>query len=243
VDNPINSVTEEDRQFVLDNANKLLDLPKPLTKEDVIAERCGVRPLAIQGTDGKADWVQLSRKHAIDKNPKTLYMSIFGGKLTDCINVGNEVAGIIEAFGIKLPYADKKWYGEPDDSIKEEFMHRAELMDFDSLTPESSSEPLTQRFWRRYGRNAINMLESIRENPKKGELLIENSEYLRVEIEHAAQREMVTKLDDFLRRRSKISLVLTQQEILADPGLTEACHILFGDQAEEKLAEYINDKF
>lgn len=239
VASPHSHVTDEDRQFVLDNVNKLLDLPKALTQDDVISERCGVRPLAIEDKDGKADWVQLSRKHAIDVNRDSQYMSIFGGKLTDCINVGDEVAGIIASFDIDLPYANKKWYGEPDDSIKEEFMHRAELMDFDALTPKSSSEPLTQRFWRRYGRNAINMLESIRENPEKGELLIENSEYLRVEIEHAAQREMITKLDDFLRRRSKISLVLTQQEIMSDPGLKEACQILFGEQAEDKIAEYI----
>ncbi|GGZ49152.1 glycerol-3-phosphate dehydrogenase/oxidase [Paraglaciecola chathamensis] len=239
VDNPYAHVTEADRQFVLDNVNKLLALDKPLTKEDVIAERCGVRPLAIKGTGGKADWVQLSRKHAIDQNAQHKYMSIFGGKLTDCINVGDEVAGIVKEFGIDLPYADFKWYGEPDDSVRDEFFHRAKLMNFDALTPATSSEPLTSRFWRRYGRNAINMLEAIRENPEKAELLIENSEYLRVEIEHAAQREMVTKLEDFLRRRSKISLVVRQEDILAAPGLREACEILFGDEAEAKLQEYI----
>lgn len=240
VQSPYAYVSDEDRQFVLDNVNKLLNLPKPLTKEDVIAERCGVRPLAIKGKGGKADWVQLSRKHAIDINADNRYMSIFGGKLTDCINVGDEVVGIVESFGINIPHKQFKWYGEPDDAIKQEFMHRAELMGFDQLTPASSSEPLTSRFWRRYGRNAINMLEIIRENPEKAELLIENSEYLRVEIEHAAQREMVTKLDDFLRRRSKISLVVREEDILAAPGLKEACKILFGDQAEEKLQEYID---
>lgn len=238
VESPNTHVTDADRQFVLDNVNKLLALSKPLTKADVISERCGVRPLAVKGKDGKADWVQLSRKHAIDINKDTSYMSIFGGKLTDCINVGDEVAGIIENFGIELPYPDQKWYGEPDESIKAEFMHRATLMNFDDLTPATSSEPLTQRFWRRYGRNAINMLESIRENPEKGELLIKNSEYLRVELEHASQREMVTKLDDFLRRRSKISIVLSEADILSDPGLKEACEILFGDEAESKIEEY-----
>ena len=141
--------------------------------------------------------------------------------------------------GVDLPYADFKWYGEPDDTVRDEFFHRAKLMNFDALTPQTSSEPLTSRFWRRYGRNAINMLEAIRENPAKAELLIENSEYLRVEIEHAAQREMVTKLEDFLRRRSKISLVVRQEDILAAPGLREACEILFGDEAEAKLQEYI----
>lgn len=238
VNNPHAQVTDEDRQFVLDNVNKLLDLAKPLTREDIISERCGVRPLAIKDKNGKADWVQLSRKHAIDINKETAYMSIFGGKLTDCINVGNEVADIIESFGIALPFATQKWYGEPDDSIKNEFMHRAKLMNFDDLTPESSSEPLTQRFWRRYGRNAINMLESIRENPDKGKLLIKNAEYLVVELEHASQREMVTKLDDFLRRRSKISMVLKPEAILNDPGLQEACKILFGEQADSKIQEY-----
>ena len=62
---------------------------------------------------------------------------------------------------------------------------------------------------------------------------------MRVEIEHAANREMITKLEDFLRRRSKISLVVRKRDILAAPGLKEACEILFGDEAEQKLQEYI----
>jgi glycerol-3-phosphate dehydrogenase len=239
VDTPHSEVTDADRQFVLGNVNKLLDLSTPLTEQDVIAQRCGVRPLAIKGQGGKADWVQLSRKHAIDLNLADQHLSIFGGKLTDCINVGEEVAALVKGLGIKLPYEDFKWYGEPDDSVKNEFMHRAKLMNFDDLTPATSSEPLSKRFWRRYGRNAINMLENIRENPQKAELLIENSEYLRVEIEHAAEREMITKLEDFLRRRSKISLVVRKEDILAAPGLCEACQILFGDAAKAKLQEYI----
>ena len=239
VEKPESYVTEDDRRFVLDNVNALLSLDNPITEQDIIAERCGVRPLAIEGTGGKADWVKLSRKHAIDKDEANHYLSIFGGKLTDCINVGDEVAQLVNGFGVTYPHPNHKWYGEPDISVKREFMHRAELMGLDDLTPETSSEPLTQRFWRRYGRNAINMLESIRENPRMGELLIENSEYLRVEIEHAAKREMVTKLEDFLRRRSKISLVVRTEDILAAPGLKEACEILFGDEAQAKLDEYI----
>ncbi len=238
VESPLSEVTDADRQFVLDNVNRLLDLDKPLTFADIIAERCGVRPLAIKGNSGKADWVQLSRKHAVDTDQANKHLSIFGGKLTDCINVGDEVSGIVADLGVELPYPQQKWYGEPGDSVKREFLHRARLMQLDAMTPSSSSEPLTQRFWRRYGRNAITMLESIREDPSKAELLIENSEYLRVEIEHAAKREMVTKLDDFLRRRSKIALVVREQDILSAPGLKEACQILFGDEADAKLEEY-----
>jgi glycerol-3-phosphate dehydrogenase len=79
-----------------------------------------------------------------------------------------------------------------------------------------------------------------RENPEKAELLIETSEYLRVEVEHAAEREMITKLEDFLRRRSKISLVVRQEDILSAPVLKEACEILFGDEVDAKLQEYID---
>lgn len=241
VESPYSYVTDDDRQFVLDNVNTLLELDKPLIKDDIIAERCGVRPLAIKGEGGEADWVKLSRKHEVDSNCAKHYLSIFGGKLTDCINVGEEICDLVSGFGIAIPYPIQKWYGEPDDSVKREFLHRAKLMNLDSLTPVSSSEPLTQRFWRRYGRNAINMLERIRENPRMGELLIENSEYLRVEIEHAANREMVTKLEDFLRRRSKISLVVRHDDVISAPGLKEACEILFGKDAQAKLDEYIED--
>ena len=52
VADPHTKVTAEDRQFILDNVNQLLDLPKALTQADIIAERCGVRPLAIKGAGG-----------------------------------------------------------------------------------------------------------------------------------------------------------------------------------------------
>lgn len=232
-------LTAADRQFVLDNVNALLKLERPLTAADVIAERCGVRPLALKGRDGVADWVKLSRKHAIDINNKDQHLSIFGGKLTDCLNVGDEVSDLIAKLGIAVPFPDKRWYGEPGNSVKEEFMHQAKLMGLDDMTDASSSEPLTQRLWRRYGRSAIEMLEMIREDPSCADLLIENAEYLRCEIEHAARREMITKLEDFLRRRSKISLVVRRDEIINAPGLKEACEILFGDEAEAKLQEYV----
>ncbi|MBW2942032.1 glycerol-3-phosphate dehydrogenase/oxidase [Zhongshania aquimaris] len=234
-------MTAADRQFVLDNVNALLNLERPLTVDDVIAERCGVRPLALKGQDGVADWVKLSRKHAIDISHKDQHLSIFGGKLTDCLNVGDEVSDVVAKLGVAVPYPEKCWYGEPSNSVKEEFMHQAKLMGLDEMTDPSSSEPLTQRLWRRYGRSAIEMLEMIREDPSCAELLIENAEYLRCEIEHAARREMISKLDDFLRRRSKISLVVRREEIIKAPGLKEACEILFGDEAEAKLQEYIEE--
>ncbi|NHN35896.1 glycerol-3-phosphate dehydrogenase/oxidase [Pseudomaricurvus alcaniphilus] len=233
-------VTDEDRDFVLNNANTLLALERPLTRADIISERCGVRPLALKGRVGVADWVKLSRKHAIDVDRDHQHLSIFGGKLTDCINVGNEVAEIVAGLGIELPYADKVWYGEPGPSAKEEFLHQAKLMNLDALTKPSSWEPLSTRLWRRYSEHAFELLEAIRADARQADLVIEHALYLRCEIELAARQEMITKLEDFLRRRSKISLVVRREDIINAAGLREACEILFGDEAEAKLQEYID---
>lgn len=238
VEQPETEVSDADRDFVLDNVNALLDLERPLQRSDIIAERCGVRPLAQAGPGGEADWVRLSRRHAIDTCVEDRHLSIFGGKLTDCLNVGNEVVALVEQFGVEVPFKGRKWYGEPDVSVHEEFLHQARLMELDGMTDPSSSEPLSTRLWRRYGANALELLEGIREDPERGKLLIENAEYLRGEIELAARREMITRLEDFLRRRSKIAQVVRAEDLRAAPGLREACDILFGDEAEQKLAEY-----
>ncbi|MFC3120726.1 glycerol-3-phosphate dehydrogenase/oxidase [Agaribacter flavus] len=239
VENPATYVTDDDRKFILDNVNALLDLDKPLTQEDVISERCGVRPLAVKGESGNADWVQLSRKHAIDVNKEKKYLSIFGGKLTDCINVGEEISDIVSGLGIQLSQKDKVWYGESSAEIKQEFEYRAKLIDLDSMTPAYSSEKLTTRLWRRYDINALQILDEIQRDPTQAEQLMENAEYLRAELHYAARREMITRLEDFLRRRSKIEMVLRKREIIGTKGIQEACKILFGENADEKLQEYI----
>jgi glycerol-3-phosphate dehydrogenase len=165
-------------------------------------------------------------------------LSIFGGKLTDCINVGEEVSAAIATMGIQLPEKKRIWYGEPEDSVKVEFLTQAERMGLDQMTPSSSSELLSKRLWRRYGIHSLELLEMIRQDRRNAELLIENSEYLSCEVALAARIEMITTLDDFLRRRSKIALVVRREDILAAPGLRRACEILFGDRAEEELVKY-----
>ncbi|MEM9254053.1 MAG: FAD-dependent oxidoreductase [Pseudomonadota bacterium] len=232
--------SDEDRQFILDNVNALLDIDPPLTRDAIIAERVGVRPLAVKGEDETADWVQLSRKHVIEKDATRRHMSIFGGKLTDCLNVGDEIAEAIGAFGIEVPQMHNRWYGEPGKDLRDEFMLQARLIDLDAMTDPSSSEPLSERFWRRYGESAFGLLERIREDASCAALLIENAEYTRCEIELAARREMIVKLEDFMRRRSKIELVVRNSALREAPGLREACDILFGDEAEEKLQEYLD---
>ena len=238
VEEPETHVTDDDRRFVLENINKRLNLPKPLTEADIIAERCGVRPLAVQGGTAGADWIQLSRKHVVEVSENEAHLTIFGGKLTDCVNVGDEVAEHVERLGVTLPYRDHPWHGEPSDAMRADFFHQARLMQLDELTSPRSSEALSTRLWRRYGAQAFELLEAIRRDPSMAEVLIEGAEYIRAEIELAARSEMVTKLADFLRRRSKIALVTRRSALRDAPGLYEACERFFGDDAQARLDEY-----
>lgn len=238
-DDPYSAVSDADVAFVLDNINERLQLDRPLSADDIIATRCGVRPLAVLAEAGEdRDFLQLSRKHEIDCDAANAHISIFGGKLTDCINVGEEVTGLIQSLGIEPPYSAYRWYGEPANAVRDEFFHRARLMGLDTMTAATASEPLSTRLWRRYGVSAIGMLEQIREDQTQAEILIDGTDYVRCEIHEAAGREMVTKLEDFLRRRSKISLLSDSQSIHDSAGLMEACEILFGDQARMRFDEY-----
>jgi glycerol-3-phosphate dehydrogenase len=239
VPTPETEVTPEDRKFVLENINKRLLLKNPLTEKDIISERCGVRPLVVNNTgDGSKDWMQLSRKHVIEVNSDKKLISIFGGKLTDCLNVGEEVCEFLESFGLKFTFKNHKWYGEPSLEVKKEFFHQAKLMNLDEMTNPNSSEKLSTRLWRRYGQEAFQILENIRRDPKEAEVLIEGAEYIRAEIEYTAKHEMIVKLEDFLRRRSKIAMVVRKEDLKKAKGLKEACEIFFGKDSENKLKEY-----
>ena len=241
VDDPYTEVNDEDRSFLLSQINARLDLPAPLTPDDVIAERSGVRPLVVKN-DGNArkdvDWTSLSRKHEIETNTEKSVVSIFGGKLTDCLNVGEEVAEAVEDLGIRLDRDRGHWFGEPGRESRREFYRQARGIRLDDMRKKPGVEPLSDRLWRRYGRRAFEMLDDIREDPRMADDIMNAADYLRVELHHTASNEMVTRLDDFLSRRSKIALVVRDADIRAATGLHDVAQILFGDRAEAKLDEY-----
>ncbi len=241
VDDAFTEVTDDDRSFLLEQINKRLDLDRPLTTDDVIAERCGVRPLVVSSSGGDqldVDWTSLSRKHEIERDDELGVVTVFGGKLTDCLNVGEEVADEIHELGIPLEPDLKNWYGEPAAETRAEFYRQAKLMRLDSLRHNPDTEPLSDRLFRRYGRRAFDLIEMIRADPTMGEDIMGSADYLRAELYIAAEHEMIVKLDDFMRRRSKIDMVVRDRDIAGSDGLREVAEILFGDDAEQRLTEY-----
>lgn len=242
VDTPFTEADDDDIEFLLSQINARMDLDQPLTSGDIIAKRCGVRPLVVKtegGDQTDVDWTKLSRKHAVETDHRQRVVTIFGGKLTDCLNVGEEVAAEIEELGVPLEKDLHNWYGEPANATKKEFFRQARLMKLDRIRSKPEVEPLSDRLWRRYGRRAFAMLDAIREEPAMAEDIMGSADYIRIELHEAARSEMVTKLEDFMRRRSKIELVISDHDISHSPGLREVAEILFGaDEADRRLAEY-----
>lgn len=243
VSDPNTPVTEQDRDFVLDNINVRLDLKRPLTRDDIIAERCGVRPLAVENeADTHADFLQLSRKHVVERVPDQPYMSIFGGKLTDCLNVGDEVCDQIAELGIEvLPDGDmqnNRWYGEPDTAQKSAYYERAISMALDEIKLPDSDESLMTRLWRRYGLDAFGMLDEIEQDRAQAEPIIQDAALYRCELVHLAEKEMLTSLEDLFHRRTKIGLLTPRDALKASAGTMEVCRIVFGDLAEAKFEDY-----
>jgi glycerol-3-phosphate dehydrogenase len=237
-DTPVNQpqaqVTEDDRRFILDNINRWLRLPRPLTHQDIIAERCGVRPLVVSGAaTGTQDWLQLSRRHVIEVDRQTAHISLFGGKLTDCLNIGEELVHQVASLNLPLPQVGRRWYGEPAAAEYQDFLRQAAALGL-------NRDGLPQRLWRRYGAATAELLALIRADAGDAEELADIG-YLRAELRLAAGRELIVTLDDFLRRRTQLAQVYSRSALQAMAGLREACALLFGAQAEARWQDYFAD--
>ncbi|THB72869.1 MAG: glycerol-3-phosphate dehydrogenase/oxidase [Desulfobulbaceae bacterium] len=241
VKDPETAVTDEDREFVLSNINARLDLAEPLTNKDIISERCGVRPLVLKkGQKAKDDFLQMSRKHVVEIVTEMKHISIFGGKLTDCLNVGEEICEEVSKLGISLREVKEKWYGEPSNEVKAQYFKQASSLGLDQVIATDTGEILSDRLWRRYGKQAISMLNAIENDPTQADEMIEGSGIRRCEMSYIAENEMVVKLEDYLKRRSKLEYLVDFEELKQSKGIMAVCEKLFGDDAQARYDEYFN---
>ena len=222
-------VTDEDRDFLLEQINARLDLPTPLTRDDVIGERSGVRPLVVEmgGSDQEeTDWAKLSRKHEIETDSVAKVVTIFGGKLTDCLNVGDEVAEELEDLGLTLGPEATGWFGEPSAEARAAFYTAAKRMGFGRKPAIERAEHMAEVLWRRHGFAATEVLRSIEADPAMAESVLGETDVLWAEVHLMAQREMIATIDDFLRRRTKLSLIFRRDDLLAHPDMPRVREVL-----------------
>ncbi|MDE1464312.1 FAD-dependent oxidoreductase [Spartinivicinus poritis] len=91
--------TTEDVRFLLAQANQNLSMN--YDAGDIVSLRCGIRPLAVKKSyQGNHYPLSLSRKHMVYHAKECSYISIYGGKLTSCEQMGKEVYQyVVKALG------------------------------------------------------------------------------------------------------------------------------------------------
>lgn len=203
VDDPHTSPTQGDIDFVLRQVNAQLGLERPITQDEIVAARSGVRPLVIDGkTSTNADWHQLSRKHVIETNKNLNTVTILGGKLTDCLNVGSEVIAELRALGHETTLP-KKWFGEPAQGPKVEL--EAKVLGL--VKDAAKAKRIADGLWRRHANAAFDFY------PDDPEEVFDGLGITFGEVRYIAKNEDVKTREDLLRRRLPLAMSRSQKEI------------------------------
>ena len=84
------SVSEEDVRFLLEQAHR--HLRHDVKKGDIVSLRCGVRPLVVrQSFDRECYPLDISRMHKIVKDDERPWISLYGGKMTGCVETARRI--------------------------------------------------------------------------------------------------------------------------------------------------------
>jgi glycerol-3-phosphate dehydrogenase len=208
------SVTEDDVEYILSAANRVL--ARPLTRADVIAVYAGLRPLvaAVEG-GGSKPTTKISREHMVDV-PVPGLASIAGGKFTTYRLMARDVVDAAVAdFEREVPAS---------------VTDRVPLLGADGLAavePAAGrlaedygvSRDTVRHLLGRYGTLTEEVLQLTRTDPGLARPLAEGHPYLRAEVVYAVTHEDALHVDDVLVRRTRLFIES------ADSGITAAADV------------------
>jgi glycerol-3-phosphate dehydrogenase len=209
VEKPETKTNKEDIEFVLRQINAQLELAEPIKEDQIVSDRSGVRPLVVESGEsgGNQDWHALSRKHAIEANRDKRVVTILGGKLTDCLNVGEEVIDELKGFGMKLEDPGT-WFGEGSQERKTEFFARV------ASQTKGDVDLIASGLWRRHGQRAFDVI-----GKEKLEDLFDGLGITAQELSYVAQHEDVVNRSDLLRRRLPVMMSRSEKELASNKKL------------------------
>lgn len=189
--------TSEDIQYILDQANKVLD---PLLKrEDIIGVYAGLRPLVSNAKDSVT--TKLSREHTTDRSAPG-FVSIAGGKYTTYRVMGKDAIDLAvvdlrrivsESCTEKLPLVGADGYF----ALVQQSAQIAQEFGLDERT--------VVHLLNRYGSMISEVLELIASDKKLAKPLSPTLPYLKAEIVYAASHEGAMSVDDVISRRTRLA--------------------------------------
>ncbi|GAA1857852.1 glycerol-3-phosphate dehydrogenase/oxidase [Brevibacterium marinum] len=181
----------DERAFLLDTINAVLQ--EPLTPEDVVGSYAGFRPLLKGKADSGAD---LSRKHALLRDPRTDLLTIVGGKLTAYRRMAEDaVDAAVEAGGLSAGACRTTTLGLVG-----------------SGTPASG---LPEHLVRRYGTDAGTVTAYGDDDPGLNEPVRSGIPFSGAEIRFAVEHELAVTVEDVIDRRTRWGLVDADRDDLA----------------------------
>jgi len=225
--------TTEDVQYILDQANKVLD--PQLKREEIIGVYAGLRPL-VANTKGSAT-TKLSREHTTDRSAPG-FVSIAGGKYTTYRVMGKDA--------VDLAVTDLRRV------VNSSCTEKLPLVGADgyyALTQQSAQiaaqygidEKSVIHLLNRYGSLISEVLELITEDNKLAKPLAEGLPYLKAEIVYAATHEGAMSVDDVISRRTRLAFEAPQAGINLVDDIAALIAPVLGWGAKEKkasIAEY-----
>ncbi len=203
-DNPDHAVcTEEEIEYILGMVPQIFP-SLTVTREQIVFQFSGVRPLpAAKGNTG-----QISRDHSIEvleKSPQAAWpiLNLVGGKWTSYRALSEQVTDQVlsrlslvrQASTLSLPIGGGKDY--PADADKQQAWLK------NIAKKSGGSLERTEQLFARYGTRTAEIADFL--SNKSDPPLKHLSGYTRGEIIFLVKQEMVTHLDDFLLRRSKLA--------------------------------------
>jgi glycerol-3-phosphate dehydrogenase len=187
--------TQQDIEFLLTTASGAL--AAPLTSDDIVGSFAGLRPLVDTGKQQTAD---VSREHAVIRDPDTNAVTIVGGKLTTYRRMAQDAVDAIAA----RPGID----AGPCRTASLSLIGAAPP----GAQPWRASERVPARLRRRYGAEAEDIVALADRRPELLEQVAPGLPALAVELVVAIEREGALTSDDVLDVHTRLGLVPTWRD-------------------------------
>ena len=200
--------TPEERDYLIKFVNAYLRAP--ISDDDIVWTFSGVRPLF---DDGAASASAATRDYVlrVDQSTGGSLLNVFGGKITTYRKLAEAAIELIDA---EFDQKTRGWTADaPLPGGEFDFADRASVLDQLQADYPFIPPPVMDRFFRQYGTETRRMLEGCSTEKDLGHDF--GSGVFEVELKWAIREEWVHEAEDFLWRRSKLGLQVTDAQALA----------------------------
>ncbi len=207
---------EEEIDFILSTANDYLDGAP--TRADIKSIFAGLRPLAAPTHGDGNSTKEISRDHKLIKSDSGL-ITITGGKWTTYRKMGEETVDLAIQTGQLNPAECKTTH----------------------LQLHGYSTDKQAGHWQVYGADLHHIQALMTERPAYAEKIHDNYDFRVAEVVWACQHEMIVKVEDFLARRIRLTILDAQASLETAPIVAKVMAEQLGKDEHwisQELADY-----